>query len=67
MRCHSILNSAPTAELEPLCDQGRVLQTDEQDMGLSYDDLAKLGQLRKPGRCGPYRYVCVCVCMRARV
>jgi NH3-dependent NAD+ synthetase len=29
-----ILQAAPTAELEPLIE-GRVVQTDEQDMGLS--------------------------------
>jgi NAD+ synthase (glutamine-hydrolysing) len=41
----------PTAELEPLRD-GHV-QTDEEDMGMSYDDLGVYGVLRKCGRCGP--------------
>jgi len=49
----SILTAPPTAELEPLQD-GQLLQTDEQDMGMSYADLAAYGRLRNPGRAGPY-------------
>lgn len=45
----SILGAPPTAELEPLLD-GQIAQTDEQDMGMSYADLAAYGRLRKPGR-----------------
>merc|ERR1719433_1239807 len=49
----SILSAPPTAELEPLQD-GQIAQTDEQDMGMSYDELSVYGRLRKPGNCGPY-------------
>jgi len=49
----SILSAPPTAELEPLVE-GRLAQTDEQDMGMSYNELAQYGRLRKPGNCGPY-------------
>jgi len=49
----SILSAPPTAELEPLAE-GRLVQTDEEDMGMSYDELSQYGRLRKPGNCGPY-------------
>lgn len=49
----SILTAPPTAELEPLQD-GKLAQTDEQDMGMSYSELSVYGRLRKPGACGPY-------------
>ena len=49
----SILSAPPTAELEPLVE-GRIAQTDEEDMGMSYEELAQYGRLRKPGNCGPY-------------
>eukprot|EP00111_Clytia_hemisphaerica_P001503 TCONS_00004305-protein len=48
-----ILGAPPTAELEPLKD-GQLQQTDEQDMGLTYDELSLFGRLRKVDRCGPY-------------
>jgi len=48
-----ILSAPPTAELEPLKD-GRLAQTDEQDMGMTYAELSRYGRLRKPGACGPY-------------
>lgn len=41
----------PTAELEPISSNYR--QTDEEDMGMSYDDLAMFGRLRKIEKCGP--------------
>lgn len=41
----------PTAELEPRRDGHQ--QTDEEDMGMSYDELGVYGVLRKVGRCGP--------------
>ena len=41
----------PTAELEPITDTHR--QTDEEDMGMSYDELGQFGRLRKMERCGP--------------
>ncbi|GBF95639.1 glutamine-dependent NAD(+) synthetase [Raphidocelis subcapitata] len=42
----------PTAELEPI-REGVAPQTDEADMGMSYDDLGIYGRLRKVARCGP--------------
>lgn len=48
-----VLEAPPTAELEPLKD-GKLAQTDEQDMGMTYADLSVYGRLRKPGACGPY-------------
>eukprot|EP00095_Tigriopus_kingsejongensis_P002439 snap_masked-scaffold380_size190731-processed-gene-0.11 protein:Tk02439 transcript:snap_masked-scaffold380_size190731-processed-gene-0.11-mRNA-1 annotation:"glutamine-dependent nad(+) synthetase" len=53
----SILTAPPTAELEPLQD-GQLAQTDEQDMGMTYDDLSVYGQLRKTQSCGPYSMFC---------
>lgn len=59
-----VLACKPTAELTPL-DQttGKYLQTDEEDMGLTYDELSIFGRLRKSFilinilllvfRCGP--------------
>ncbi len=41
----------PTAELEPRRNGHE--QTDEEDMGMSYDDLGVYGRLRKCMRCGP--------------
>lgn len=41
----------PTAELEPR--RGGHEQTDEEDMGMSYDELGAFGVLRKCARCGP--------------
>lgn len=46
-----IANAAPSAELEPAVE-GRA-QTDEQDMGMTYDELSLYGRLRLMGRCGP--------------
>jgi NAD+ synthase (glutamine-hydrolysing) len=46
-----VLAAAPSAELRPAGEAGP--QTDEADMGLSYDELAELGRLRKVERCGP--------------
>ncbi|XP_059153927.1 glutamine-dependent NAD(+) synthetase-like [Physella acuta] len=52
------INSAPpTAELEPLED-GRLAQTDEEDMGMTYDELSVYGKLRKQNCCGPYSMFC---------
>lgn len=42
----------PTAELEPI-REGIAPQTDEADMGMTYDDLGVYGRLRKMARCGP--------------
>ncbi|KAK9793458.1 hypothetical protein WJX73_010827 [Symbiochloris irregularis] len=42
----------PQAELEPL-REGVSLQTDEQDMGMTYEELGVYGRLRMLSRCGP--------------
>ena len=47
----AILESPPTAELEPATADYR--QTDEADMSMSYDELGVYGRLRKIYRCGP--------------
>lgn len=47
----SVEKAPPTAELEPRRD-GHV-QTDEEDMGMSYEELSAFGRLRKCARCGP--------------
>ncbi|KAI8982532.1 hypothetical protein BDB01DRAFT_744138 [Pilobolus umbonatus] len=46
------LDAVPTAELEPITEN--YVQSDEVDMGMSYDDLSVYGRLRKIYRCGPY-------------
>lgn len=48
-----ILGAPPTAELEPL-QEGKLAQTDEADMGMTYDELSLYGKLRKVECCGPY-------------
>ncbi|KAI7814168.1 glutamine-dependent NAD+ synthetase [Triplophysa rosa] len=53
----SILEAPPTAELEPLTD-GKVVQTDEADMGMTYSELSVIGKLRKISKCGPYSMFC---------
>ncbi|XP_062140417.1 glutamine-dependent NAD(+) synthetase [Drosophila sulfurigaster albostrigata] len=54
----SIIEAPPTAELEPLQENGELLQTDEQDMGMSYAELSEFGRLRKQSFCGPYSMFC---------
>lgn len=46
-----ILDAPPTAELEPITET--YTQTDEEDMGMTYAELSRFGQLRKVHRCGP--------------
>eukprot|EP00239_Pterosperma_sp_CCMP1384_P010156 CAMPEP_0197863684 /NCGR_PEP_ID=MMETSP1438-20131217/41336_1 /TAXON_ID=1461541 /ORGANISM="Pterosperma sp., Strain CCMP1384" /LENGTH=325 /DNA_ID=CAMNT_0043481675 /DNA_START=96 /DNA_END=1073 /DNA_ORIENTATION=- len=41
----------PTAELEPL--RAGHVQTDEEDMGMTYEELTRYGRLRKIARMGP--------------
>ncbi|XP_038621075.1 glutamine-dependent NAD(+) synthetase [Tachyglossus aculeatus] len=53
----SILKAPPTAELEPLAD-GRMTQTDEEDMGMTYAELSVYGKLRKITKAGPYTMFC---------
>ena len=48
--------AAPSAELRPLenaVDANDYSQTDEEDMGMSYDELGVFGYLRKCELCGP--------------
>ncbi|VDQ07088.1 unnamed protein product [Trichobilharzia regenti] len=49
-----ILSAQPTAELMPLASNGEISQTDENEMGLTYDELSLFGRLRKIFNCGPY-------------
>lgn len=49
---HQFLTATPTAELEPITNS--YVQSDEADMGLTYDELSAFGRLRKVGKCGPY-------------
>ena len=53
MLCRSsILKAPPTAELEPITSE--YSQTDEEDMGMTYQELSVYGRLRKTRLCGPY-------------
>ncbi|XP_055587043.1 glutamine-dependent NAD(+) synthetase isoform X2 [Uranotaenia lowii] len=52
-----IVEAPPTAELEPL-REGVLAQTDEEDMGMTYDELSEFGRLRKQSFCGPYSMFC---------
>ncbi|WFD02835.1 NAD(+) synthase (glutamine-hydrolyzing) [Malassezia obtusa] len=49
---HEFLEAPPTAELEPITES--YVQSDEADMGMTYDELSVLGRLRKVEKCGPY-------------
>eukprot|EP01065_Artemidia_motanka_P021974 TRINITY_DN26185_c0_g1_i1.p1 TRINITY_DN26185_c0_g1~~TRINITY_DN26185_c0_g1_i1.p1 ORF type:complete len:727 (+),score=191.23 TRINITY_DN26185_c0_g1_i1:60-2240(+) len=56
VKCRSIVEATPTAELRPDTDaEGKAVapQTDEEDMGMSYEELGVYGDLRSRGRCGP--------------
>lgn len=49
----------PTAELEPI--RADYVQTDEADMGMTYEELSLYGRLRKIYRCGPvsmFQHLC---------
>nr|XP_018913780.1 PREDICTED: probable glutamine-dependent NAD(+) synthetase [Bemisia tabaci]XP_018913781.1 PREDICTED: probable glutamine-dependent NAD(+) synthetase [Bemisia tabaci]XP_018913782.1 PREDICTED: probable glutamine-dependent NAD(+) synthetase [Bemisia tabaci]XP_018913783.1 PREDICTED: probable glutamine-dependent NAD(+) synthetase [Bemisia tabaci] len=54
---HEILSAPPTAELEPLAGE-ELVQTDEADMGMTYEELTVYGKLRKQEYCGPYSMFC---------
>jgi len=47
-----IESAPPTAELEPITREHT--QTDEADMGMTYEELSTFGRLRKIEFCGPY-------------
>jgi NAD+ synthase (glutamine-hydrolysing) len=46
-----VVAAPPTAELEPITET--YTQTDEADIGMSYDELSVFGRLRKISLCGP--------------
>ncbi|KAI9750035.1 MAG: glutamine-dependent NAD(+) synthetase [Chaenotheca gracillima] len=46
------INAVPTAELEPITKE--YVQSDEADMGFTYDELSIFGILRKQHKLGPY-------------
>ena len=50
-----IVDAPPTAELRPIDEEAGdgYSQTDEEDMGFTYDELGELGTWRKAIRCGP--------------
>ena len=50
-----IVDAPPTAELRPTTSSSSAehTQTDEEDMGMSYEELGHFGRLRKLSRCGP--------------
>ena len=50
--CKDIVEATPTAELKPLEDEA-IAQTDEADMGMSYEELSVFGAMRSYQRCGP--------------
>jgi NH3-dependent NAD+ synthetase len=47
----AIIDAKPTAELEPSNEEHT--QTDEEDMGFTYDELGIFAKLRNVSRCGP--------------
>ncbi|KAF9005960.1 hypothetical protein BDQ17DRAFT_1352471 [Cyathus striatus] len=49
---NDFLDAVPTAELEPITEI--YVQSDEADMGMTYDELSVFGRLRKVEKCGPY-------------
>ncbi|RYP68382.1 hypothetical protein DL770_008450 [Monosporascus sp. CRB-9-2] len=49
---HDFLTAVPTAELEPITET--YVQSDEADMGMTYDELTVFGRLRKFDKLGPY-------------
>lgn len=48
----AFITATPTAELEPITKD--YVQSDEIDMGMTYDELSAFGRLRKVDKCGPY-------------
>ncbi|KAJ1887508.1 glutamine-dependent NAD(+) synthetase [Coemansia sp. IMI 209127] len=48
----AFLGAVPSAELVPYSTD--YMQTDEDEMGMTYDELSEYGKLRKIERCGPY-------------
>ena len=56
-----VVDATPTAELQPLSPCGKVTQSDEDEMGMSYQELSVFGTMRSAQRCGPvsmFRKLC---------
>lgn len=53
----SILHAVPTAELIPL-ENNQITQSDEVEMGMTYQELSTYGRLRKQNGCGPFSMFC---------
>ena len=49
----SFLDAIPSAELIPI-GEDKAVQSDEIEMGMTYDELSVYGRLRKVEKCGPY-------------
>lgn len=49
---NDFLTAVPTAELEPITKE--YVQSDEADMGFTYDELSVFGRLRKNQKLGPW-------------
>ncbi|EAQ90706.1 conserved hypothetical protein [Chaetomium globosum CBS 148.51] len=49
---HEFLTAVPTAELEPITED--YVQSDEADMGMTYQELTIFGRLRKLNKLGPF-------------
>jgi NAD+ synthase (glutamine-hydrolysing) len=49
---HDFITAVPTAELEPITHN--YVQSDEADMGFTYDELSVFGKLRKNHKLGPW-------------
>jgi len=49
---HDFLTAVPTAELEPITEN--YVQSDEADMGMTYQELTIFGRLRKLNKLGPF-------------
>jgi len=47
----SFISAIPSAELIPI---GETVQSDEIEMGMTYDELSVYGRLRKVEKCGPF-------------
>lgn len=48
-----VLKETPSAELRPI-EEGKKPQTDEEEIGMTYEELSFMGQLRKDYKKGPY-------------
>lgn len=48
----SFLTAVPTAELRPITED--YVQSDEVDMGMTFDGLSRFGIVRKPNKLRPF-------------